>query len=106
RRGVAVALPLRARRRPRDLVYAAGAAAVVAIGAALPWGLGRVWDQSVSYNRNASRLTSYWGAVTKAWHTLVDRDPIVLVAVGLALAMLLLARLGWVQAAERTSSPG
>src|SRR5262245_22248202 len=104
--GLAVALLLLSRRRPRDLVYAAGAAAVVAIGAALPWGLGRVWDQSVSYNRNASRLTSYWGAVTKAWHTLVDRDPIVLVAVGLALAMLLLARLGWVQAAERTSSPG
>jgi hypothetical protein len=49
-------------------------------------------------------VTSYWGAVTKAWHTLVDRDPIVLVAVGLALAMLLLARLGWVRAAESPAS--
>src|SRR5262249_1852484 len=107
--GLAVALLLLSRRRPRDLVYAAGAAAVVAIGAALPWGLGRVWDQSVSYNRNASRLTSYWGAVTKAWHTLVDRDPIVLVAVGLALGMLLLARLGWGRAPHRpppTPGPG
>jgi 4-amino-4-deoxy-L-arabinose transferase-like glycosyltransferase len=101
--GLALALLLLSRRRPRDLAYAAGAAVVVALGASLPWGLGRVWDQSVSYNRNASRVTSYWGAVTKAWHTLVDRDPIVLVAVALGLAMLLLARLGWVRAAE---SPG
>ncbi|HYV60930.1 MAG TPA: glycosyltransferase family 39 protein [Acidimicrobiia bacterium] len=104
--GVAVVILLLSRRRPRDLAYAAGAGVVVALGAALPWGLGRVWDQSVSYNRNASRLTSYWGAVTKAWHTLVDRDPIVLVAVGLALVMLVLARLGWVRAAEPSSSDG
>jgi 4-amino-4-deoxy-L-arabinose transferase-like glycosyltransferase len=102
--GLAVALLLLSRRRPRDLAYAAGAAVVVALGAALPWGLGRVWDQSVSYNRNASRLTSYWGAVTKAWHTLVDRDPIVLVAVGLVLVMLLLARVGWVRGADTPST--
>ncbi len=76
---------------------------MVALGAALPWGLARVWDQSVTYNREASRLTSYWGAVTKAWHTLVDRDPIVLVAVGLALAMLVLARLGWARAGDASS---
>lgn len=104
--GLAVAILLLSRRRPRHLAYAAGAAVVVALGAALPWGLGRVWDQSIAYNRNASRLTSYWGAVTKAWHTLVDRDPILLVAVGLALVMLLLARLGWVRAADPTSSAG
>jgi hypothetical protein len=104
--GLAVALLLLSRRRPRDLAYAAAAAAIVTIGAALPWGLGRVWDQSVAYNRNASRLTSYWGAVTKAWHTLVDRDPIVLVAVGLALVMLLLARLGWVRAAQPIRAAG
>jgi len=101
---LAAALLLLSRRRPRDLAYAGGAAVVVVLGAALPWGLGRVWDQSVSYNRNASRLTSYWGAVTKAWHTLVDRDPIVLVAVGLALVMLLLARLGWARAAAPSAS--
>jgi 4-amino-4-deoxy-L-arabinose transferase-like glycosyltransferase len=104
--GLAVALLVLSRRRPRDLVYAAGAAVVVALGTALPWGLGRVWDQSVSYNRNASRLTSYWGAVTKAWHTLVDRDPIVLVAVVLVLVMLLLGQLGWVRAAAPASAAG
>jgi hypothetical protein len=104
--GLAVALLLLSRRRTRDLIYAAIAAAVVGVGAALPWGLERVWDQSVTYNREASRLTSYWGAVTKAWHTLVDRDPIVLVAVALALAMLLLARVGWVRAGDSPSPAG
>lgn len=104
--GLAVALLLLSRRRPRDLAYAAGAAVVVVLGAALPWGLQRVWDQSVVYNREASRLTSYPGAVTKALHTLVDRDPVVLVAAGLAVAMLILARVGWVRAARTDSSAG
>jgi 4-amino-4-deoxy-L-arabinose transferase-like glycosyltransferase len=101
--GLAVALLLLSRRRPRDLAYAAGAAVVVVLGAALPWGLGRVWDQSIVYNRESSRLTSYPGAVTKALHTLVDRDPIVLVAAGLAVVMLVLARIGWVRAAAPDS---
>ena len=51
---MAVALLLLSRRRPRDLAYAAGAAVVVVLGAALPWGLVRVWDQSVVYDRDAS----------------------------------------------------
>lgn len=101
--GLAVALLLLSRRRPRDLAYAAGAAVVVVLGAALPWGLGRVWDQSVVYNRDASRVTSYPGAVTKALHTLVDRDPIVLVAAGVAVVMLVLARIGWVRVAGSDS---
>ena len=103
--GLAVALLLLSRRRPRDLAYAAGAAVVVALGAAVPWGLGRVWDQSVVYNREASRLTSYPGAATKALHTLVDRDPIVLVAAGLAVAMLVLAHIGWVRAGAADPPP-
>jgi Dolichyl-phosphate-mannose-protein mannosyltransferase len=104
--GLAVALLLLARRRPRDLAYAAGAALVVVLGATLPWGFERVWDQSVAYNRDASRLTSHPGAVTKAFHTLVDRDPIVLVAAALAVAMLVLARIGWVRAAAPEASTG
>jgi 4-amino-4-deoxy-L-arabinose transferase-like glycosyltransferase len=104
--GLAVALLVISRRRPRDLVYAAVAAVVVVLGASVPWGIDRVWEQSVQYNREASRLTSYPGAVTKALHTMVDRDPIVLVAAGLAVAMLVLARLGWVRAAERPSPAG
>jgi Dolichyl-phosphate-mannose-protein mannosyltransferase len=104
--GLAVALLVLSRRRPRDLVYAGVAAVVVALGASVPWGLDRVWEQSVQYNREASRLTSYPGAVTKALHTLVDRDPIVLVAAGVAVAMLVLARLGWVRAAALPSPAG
>jgi hypothetical protein len=102
--GLAVALLLLSRRRPRDLAYATAAAVVVVIGAAVPWGIGRVWDQSVAYNRNASRVTSYGGAVAKAWHTLVDRDPIVLVAVALTLATLVLARIASMRAATATAS--
>src|ERR687898_87210 len=83
---------------------AVAAGAVVMLGASVPWGIDRVWEQSVQYNREASRLTSYPGAVTKALHTLVDRDPIVLVAAGLAVAMLVLASIAWVRAAQ-TDSP-
>src|SRR5215203_1456131 len=63
---LAVALLVLSPRRPRDLVYAAAAAVVVVLGASVPWGIDRVWEQSVQYNREASRLTSYPGAVTKA----------------------------------------
>jgi Dolichyl-phosphate-mannose-protein mannosyltransferase len=98
--GLAVALLVLSRRRHRDLAYTIGAAAVVALGAALPWGLERVWDQSVAYNRNASRLTSYPGAMTKVFHTLIDRDPYVLVAAGLALVVAVIGGIGWVRAAR------
>jgi 4-amino-4-deoxy-L-arabinose transferase-like glycosyltransferase len=89
--GLAVVLLLLSRRRYRDLGYAVGAGVVVALAASVPWGLDRVWDQSVAYNRGASRLTSYPGAATKVFHTLTDRDPYVLVAAGLALVVVALA---------------
>ncbi|MDQ6855178.1 MAG: glycosyltransferase family 39 protein [Actinomycetota bacterium] len=88
---LAVVLLLLSRRRYRDLAYAVGAGVAVALAASVPWGLDRVWEQSVAYNRDASRLTSYPGAATKAFHTLTDRDPYVLVAAGLALAVVALA---------------
>jgi 4-amino-4-deoxy-L-arabinose transferase-like glycosyltransferase len=103
--GIAVALLALSRRRYRDLAFAVGAAVVVPLGAALPWGLERVWDQSVAYNRNASRLTSYPGALTKVFHTLTDRDPYVLVAAALALCVVAIGWLGWSRAA-RPTSPG
>jgi Dolichyl-phosphate-mannose-protein mannosyltransferase len=97
---LAVALLVLSRRRHRDLAYTVGAAVVVVLGAALPWGLGRVWDQSVAYNRNASRLTSYPGAATKAFHTLTDRDPYILVAAGLAVVVAAIGWTGWVRVAR------
>ena len=98
--GLAVVLLLISRRRYRDVVYAIGAGIVVALGTALPWGLTRVWDQSVAYNRDASRLESYPGAVTKALQTLVERDPYVLLAAALAIVVAVAARLGWARAAR------
>jgi Dolichyl-phosphate-mannose-protein mannosyltransferase len=89
--GLAVVLLVLSRRRHRDLAYAVGAGVAVVLAAAVPWGLERVWEQSVVYNRDASRLTSYPGAATKAFHTLTDRDPYVLGAAGLALVVVALA---------------
>ncbi len=93
--GIAVALLVLSRRRHRDLAYTVGTGIVVVLAAALPWGLERVWDQSVAYNRNASRLTSYPGAMTKVFHTLTDRDPYVLVTAALALVVAVIGWLGW-----------
>jgi hypothetical protein len=98
---LAVGLLVLCRRRHRDAAYAAGAAVAIGLAATLPWGVGRVWDQSVAYNRNATRLTSYPGAVTKAIHTLTDRDPYVLVAAGLAALVALAGWAGWMRAARR-----
>jgi Dolichyl-phosphate-mannose-protein mannosyltransferase len=100
--GIAVALLVLSRRRHRDLAYTVGAAIVVALAATLPWGLERVYDQSVAYNRDASRLTSYPGAMTKAFHTLIDRDPYVVVAAGLAVVVAAAGWVGWVRAARPT----
>jgi hypothetical protein len=99
--GLAVVLLLLSRRRHRDLAYAVAAGIVVALASAVPWGLTRVWDQSVAYNRDASRLESYPGAVTKALQTLVDRDPYVLLAAGLAIVVAGAGWAGWSRAAGR-----
>jgi 4-amino-4-deoxy-L-arabinose transferase-like glycosyltransferase len=82
-----VALLVYSRRRPRDLVWAALGAAAVPLATALAWGLGLVWEQSVDYNRGASRLESHWGAVTKIVRTLVERDLLLLVAAALPIAL-------------------
>jgi 4-amino-4-deoxy-L-arabinose transferase-like glycosyltransferase len=102
--GLAVALLVLSRRRHRDLAYAVGAAVVVVLGAALPWGLERVWDQSLAYNRDASRLTSYPGALTRVFHTLTDRDPYVLVAAALALLVAAIGAIAWTRATRPASS--
>jgi hypothetical protein len=101
--GLVVVLLVLSRRRYRDLVCAIAAGVVVALAAALPWGLERVWDQSVAYNRDASRLTSYPGAMTKAFHTLVDRDPYMLLAAGLAFVVAVVVWLGSARAGGRGS---
>jgi len=64
----------------RDLVAAAVAAVAVALATALPWGLERVWDQSVVYHRDSERLRSYGGNAWTLVKTLAERDPFVLAA--------------------------
>jgi Dolichyl-phosphate-mannose-protein mannosyltransferase len=103
--GLAVAVLVLSRRRYRDVVYAVGAGVVVALGTALPWGLTRVWDQSVAYNREASRIESYPGAVTKALQTLVERDPYVMVAAAIAIVVAIAAWAGWAHAALSAPPP-
>jgi 4-amino-4-deoxy-L-arabinose transferase-like glycosyltransferase len=72
-------------RRVRDTAVAAGTALVVYVVAALPWGITRVWDQSMAYHQEARRVNTHSEAASKIWNTLVDRDLFVVVALGLAI---------------------
>lgn len=79
---IAVVLLGRARRdqRGRDPAISIGSALAVGLAAALPWGIRRVWDQSVAYHRDSQRLRSYGGNAWTLVETLATRDPFVLAA--------------------------
>jgi hypothetical protein len=79
-------------RRRKDIAAAAGAALLVGLVTTLPWGFGTVWDQSIAYHQESSRITSHWGAVEKVFTTLIDRDLPTVVAGALALVFLVVAR--------------
>jgi hypothetical protein len=87
-----VGLLLLGARRYRDAGVAVGTGIVLAIAAALPWGIQRVWDQSIAYHSGAARIRSYGGNVRVLLQTLAERDPLVLAAVGLAITGLALRR--------------
>jgi len=89
---VPVGLLLLGRRRPRDIVLAAGAAVAVGLVVTLPWGFGRVWDQYIEYHRESSRIASHAGAARKILRTLVERDALVVAAGVLALLAAALPR--------------
>ncbi|MBA2327463.1 MAG: hypothetical protein H0V95_12590, partial [Actinobacteria bacterium] len=89
-----VGLLLLGRRRPRDVVLAAGAAVAVGLVVTLPWGFGRVWDQYIEYHRNSARTASHAGAARKVVRTLLERDALVVAAGVLALAGAALPRRG------------
>ena len=76
-------------KKVRDSIQAAAIAAGVAVAvyvvAALPWGIGRVWQQSFTYHNKARRIASHTGAAEKIWNTLVDRDLLVIVTLGLTI---------------------
>lgn len=97
------------RRRLRECALAAAAVVAVPLAAALPWGVQRVWDQSVAYHRNSERLRSYGGNLRVLVQTLAERDPFVVAAVGLALAGFALRRIrsrGAVAPEPETDSTG
>jgi 4-amino-4-deoxy-L-arabinose transferase-like glycosyltransferase len=81
---VAGLIVLLSHRRVRDAVTAAGIAAAVYVLLALPWGIGRVWDQSYSYHESARRVNTSLEALHKILSTLWDRDLLVVVALALA----------------------
>jgi hypothetical protein len=73
-------------RRVRDFLTAVAVAVAVFLASALPWGMDRVWDQSVLYHQDSKRLRSYGGNFTTLLQTLVERDPFVVAAALASLA--------------------
>lgn len=81
---VAGLVVLLSHRRVRDAATAAGIAVAMYVLLALPWGIGRVWDQSYSYHQLARRVNTPLEALHKIVSTLWDRDVLVVVALALA----------------------
>ena len=82
---IAGLIVLLSHRRVRDAAVSAGVAIGVYVLAALPFGIGRVWEQSYTYHQDSRRANTYTGALSKIVETLWDRDKLVLVALALAL---------------------
>lgn len=80
--------------RRRDVFIAGGAAAAVGLVASLPWGLGRVWDQSVAYQLDSARNASFLANLNKAFSTLWDRDALLLAIAVVALGFATVRRDG------------
>jgi hypothetical protein len=76
--------------RVRELVIGAASAIVAALVVAAPFGLGRVWDQTVAYQLGSHREQSMLLNARKIVTTMWDRDPILL-----ALALLTVAAAIW-----------
>jgi 4-amino-4-deoxy-L-arabinose transferase-like glycosyltransferase len=81
---VAGLVVLLSHRRVRDAVTAAGVAVAVYVVTALPWGIGRVWEQSFTYHRDSRRVNTPLEAAHKIVNTLWSRDLLVVVALALA----------------------
>ena len=83
----------------RHLIAAVGAAGAVSLVAALPWGLGNVWDQAFRYHLEAAGPRTPIRNLRKVISTLGDRDlPLVLAAAATAAA-------GAVTRRRRSGSP-
>jgi hypothetical protein len=89
-------------RRPRHLAAATGAAVVLGLAAALPWGLADVWDQSVTYHLEAAGDRTPGANAAKVLSTLFDRDLPVALALAAAGVLAIWARTG----PRRSPDPG
>lgn len=89
---VALGLLLLSRRRPRDLGVAVLVATVVLVGTTVPWGVTRVYDQSVRYHVDQAGHRHLAANVRKSASTLADRDLPLLVVAGLAAVLALALR--------------
>jgi hypothetical protein len=96
---VAGVVVLASHRRMRDAVTAGTVAVGVYVVTALPWGIGRVWQQSYTYHADARRQGSVGDALVKILRTLWERDLAVVVALLLAGAVWLLVRMTVVERA-------
>jgi hypothetical protein len=74
----AIAWWLWARRRVSDGLSAAGAALAVWFASAVPWGLGRVWDQSIAFHMDKHRQSGPLTQLGKLTTTLFSRDLVLL----------------------------
>jgi 4-amino-4-deoxy-L-arabinose transferase-like glycosyltransferase len=92
------------RRRLLDAAIAGGVAVAVYVVTALPWGVGRVWDQSYVYHNDARRLNTAPEAAWKVLTTLWERDALVVVALALALLTFVVVRVTGARRAP--SAPG
>jgi len=90
----------------RRLAGAVAAAIAVLVVAILPWGPGRVWDQSVAYHQDSERLRGYGGNVTTLVQTLAERDPFLVLAVLVGIGALAWRRLRPTSTASSTAPDG
>ena len=94
------------RRRVDHLAAAVGAAGAVWLASALPWGLGRVWQQSVVYNGGAGPRYAKLAQLRKLFSTLASRDLLVVGALVLALGTALVATRVTIRPADGTGARG
>src|SRR5262249_32881377 len=73
------------RHRVTDELAAAIAAAAVWFATAVPWGLGRVWSQSIAFHTEKAAQSPPWTQFGKLVTTLASRDLVLVVAVALGL---------------------
>ncbi len=69
--------------RPSHVVAAAIATVALWLAAAVPWGLGRVWQQSIAYHTGPGPSSSHLHQLEKLVFTLVTRDPVLIGAFAL-----------------------